>query len=442
MSRVGISDIALYVPPAVIAVESIAAMRTRERPELACHLERAVTTTGQKAVRFPTAWEDTSTMAAEAAQELLLANPHLELSGIRYLAVGTETSVDHAKPASAYVQGMLVQAGFPLPSSLSSFQVQHACAGGTVGLLSVAALLDCGGRRGESGIVICSDIARYDSHTTAEVTQGAGAAALLVERSARLVELDLGTAGFCSKDVDDFFRPLGADTARVKGSYSIKCYSESLEGAFRDHCRRRGEDPASVLESTDLLVLHTPFHNLPELVMLRLLGHVMGLGGEAARDFLRQRGLPASVAPVAGVGNTYTASIYLCLASLLADRHRQVGEGIVGMTVLMASYGSGNTMVVTRGRVAAQAPEVIGRWRLGQRLRTTRAESVDEYVRWMQRSDADGHDSRNSQPGGYYLEGIRSDGYRQYGFKPSGRGASERPQADPVARSAVEVRRS
>jgi hydroxymethylglutaryl-CoA synthase len=389
------------------------------------HLERAIATTGQKSLRFPCAREDTATMGAEAALRLLQANPDIELASLRFLTVGTETAVDHAKPASAYVQGMLRQAGLPLPASLSSFQVQHACAGGTLALLSVGSLLLQSAVQREVGIVICSDVARYEPYTTAEITQGAGAAALLVERSPKLVELDLGTAGFYSNDVDDFFRPLGSGTARVKGAYSLKCYSEGFEAAFLDHCRRRGRKPAEVLNGTDYFVLHTPFRNLPEIVMLRLLGRVLGTSAESGREFLHQRGFEASLGAVAQVGNTYTGSLFFCLAAMLADRHREQGAGIAGRSVLMASYGSGNTMTVFSARVAAEAPRLVARWDIAGLLAAGRTASWECYTRWM---STNGHgpdlhacaQTDSSRAGRYYLRTLREDGYREYACAADG----------------------
>jgi hydroxymethylglutaryl-CoA synthase len=428
--KVGISDIGLYVPSNAMDVAYLAAMRAREQPELGPHLQRAIETTGQRRLRFPCPWEDTATMAAEAARRVILASSSLDLAALRYLVAGTESGLDHAKPVSAYVQGMLRQTGLPVGTSHSSFQVQHACAGGTLGMLSVAAMLQVGAVPGEFGVVTCSDVARYASHSTAEITQGAGAAALLVESAPRLLELDVGTAGLYSADVDDFFRPLGSVVARVKGAYSLKCYAESLEGALLDHSRRRGVDPSEVLESADLLVLHTPFRNLPELVSLRLLSRILGLGPEAGREFLNRRGLDTATAPVAVLGNTYTASLYFCLASLLAGRYREEGDAIVGRSVLMASYGSGNTMVVASGRIAAGAPGVIRSWRHEGQLGAQGEAGWEEYCRWMDRgSDANGTEvaeSPNSHPNCYFLRRVRPDGYREYGYRAPGGSAPSR----------------
>ncbi len=267
---VGIGDVSLYVPAPAMSIEALIEQRVLRNPGLKRHLDRACRVTGQEAIRFPEIWEDTATLAATAASALLAANPGLDLRALRHRAVGTETGVDHSKPVSAYVQGMLQRAGIAVPASLCSFQVQHACAAGTIAVLSVAAMLAAAGRPADTGIVISSDIARYDTESTAEITQGAGATAVLVESSPRLLELDLVTPGMYSMDVDDFFRPLGSITARVNGGYSMRCYAESLEGAFLDHCARAGAQPERVLLDTDYFVLHTPFRRMPETAMEKL----------------------------------------------------------------------------------------------------------------------------------------------------------------------------
>jgi hydroxymethylglutaryl-CoA synthase len=425
---IGISDMSVYIPANRMDVETIVRMRSAATPALAPHFERAVATTAQRSIRFPSPWEDTATMAAEAAYALMKGNPRCDPAEVRFLTVGTETTVDHSKPASSYVQGMLQQAGFPLCHALSSFQVQHACASGTLAMLSVGALLLVAGEGRHAGLVICSDIACYDARTTAEVTQGAGSVALLVEPSPRLLELNLGTLGFCSKDVDDFFRPLGSRSPKVKGGYSVQCYTESLELAFRDHCRRRKEDPAAVLESTDLFVLHTPFHNMPEYAMIRLLKSVLGLGPEAAREYLRSRGFYAGTAPVARIGNIYSGSLYLCLSFLLAERFQALGEEMVGKSVLLASYGSGNTMAVFSGTVAADAPSVLSRWSTERHLESGRPATWEEYEEWMRKGyvecDANaGRCSEHLDGGSFHLARLREDGYRLYGFRASEEGS-------------------
>jgi hydroxymethylglutaryl-CoA synthase len=416
---VGISDIRLHVPSPMIDLQAIVARRVAENPRMERHLERAVRVTGQKAIRFPEIWQDTATMAAQAALDLLQGSSRVNPESLRHLAVGTESGVDHSKPVSAYMQGMLQRAGVAVPASLSSFQSQHACAGGTVALLSVAGLLAAGGRRGDSGLVVASDIARYEAGSTAEMTQGAGAAALHVESSPRLLEIDMRSVGFHSRDVDDFFRPLGSPIAQVKGSYSMKCYGESLEEAFLDHCARSGERPERALLDTDFFVLHTPFRNMPETALEKLFEHRLGFTAEQSRQFLEERGFYSAVDPLARIGNIYTGSMYAVLAFLLEDRLRAMGEKIVGKRILFASYGSGNTMMVFSARIAADAPRVISRWNLARVFDSARTASFQEYQGWVSgQADPEIYariiENAALPPDAFFLAGVRGDGYRDY----------------------------
>ncbi len=421
ISAVGISDIGLYVPPPVIDLENLVQRRVRLNPRLVRHLERACRVTGQKAIRFPEIWEDCATLAASAIRTLVLQNAGIDVKNVRHLAVGTETGVDHSKPVSAYAQGMLQRAGIDLPGSLSSFQVQHACAGGTMALLSVAAMLAAGGRPADSGIVVSSDVARYETESTAEITQGAGAVALHVQSSPRLLELDLSTVGYCSADVDDFFRPLGSITARVNGSYSMRCYSESLEAAFLDFCARSGTRPENALLDTDYFVLHTPFRNMPESAMEKLFEKVLGYDAQKTRAVLAEKSFAAAIDPLARIGNLYAGSLTAALAFLLEDRFRALGSGIAGRKILLASYGSGNTMVILQARIAPSAAEVIARWRLGNVFSSARTASFEEYEAWAAgpvQPELHARLMENAQvpPDTFLLSGIRKDGYREYEF--------------------------
>lgn len=415
--KIGIGDLRVYVPRRRLELRDLVARRLAENPDLARHLDRALATTGQRAIRFPAPHEDSATMGAEAAFELLEANRGA-LKGLRYLVAGTETGVDHSKPLSAYIQGMLGRTGLAIPSSLASFQVQHACAGGTLGLLSVAGLLAAAGRRGETGLVVAADVARYKTRSTAEITQGAGAAAMLIEEEPRLVELDLGTVGYSSADVDDFFRPLGSAIAMVKGTYSMECYQRSLEEAFEDHAARGGLSPEATLEAADLVLLHTPFRNMPEIAIRKLLARRLGLGEAAATAWLGRRGFHEGLDLIADIGNSYSASLWILLAGTLDAARRRLGEAIVGKRVLFASYGSGNVMAVFSGRVAPGAGAVIDSWRLGGVMDAAAAASMQDYDSWTAGYDiaASGGCVGSAPDSSFRLDAIREDGYREYGY--------------------------
>lgn len=440
----GISDLAFHVPPLQMDMTTLTARRAGEVPNLGRHLERALRTTGQLSLRFPQAGEDTATMAAGAAHALLRQQaargsaglPALDPASLRYLVCGTETGLDHSKPLSAYVAGMLAKAGHVLPATASNFQVQHACAGATLAAMSVAALLGGYGRDGDSALVLASDIARYQTKSTAEVTQGAGAAAVLLSRNPDLLELDLATMGFASADVDDFFRPLGSVVAQVNGRYSMDCYYQAFDTALADHAARSGRTVAEILRETDFFVLHSPFARMPVEAMNRTLENHLGLDAAGAAGFLAGKGFAAGLEPVARIGNTYTASVFMVLGWILKDLQLRLGQGMVGKRMLMASYGSGNTMVVLSGTVAPRAPEVVARWDLAAHLAAGVAAEWADYLAWTESGYgygtapgstaalAAGLDNGASAPAenpgrsvktsGFRLAGVRPDGYRLY----------------------------
>lgn len=419
-TTVGISDMALYVPPSMISLKTIFERRIADDPSFERRLHRAIESTDQISIRFPEEWEDSVTMAAQASRTLLTARG--DVSGIRYLTAGTETSVDLSKPIAAYVQGALQRSGVQVPRQISTFQVQHACAGGTIALTAIGALLQNGGRTGEYGVVVNTDIARYATPSTAEITQGAGAVAMTVEHDPRLLAIDLTTIGLASDDVDDFFRPLGSVTARVKGRYSVDCYNDALETAIVDHAARRGLDTEAMLRSTDIFVLHVPFYRMAVTGMTRLLERQLGLDHTAAQDFLEERSFFDGLEASRHVGNIYSGSIFMSLMFSLWNRYRRDGEAIVGKSVLLASYGSGNTMTVLHGTVAPGAPEVLAGWDLQAVLDAAHEADFSSYSRFVDREEYDlssgqVSDGSGVPDGSFYLAAIREDGYRDYRFK-------------------------
>jgi hydroxymethylglutaryl-CoA synthase len=395
--------------------------RMEEVPEMERKLRRAIEKTEQESVRFPEPWQDSATLAAQSAYGLLRRNRE-RIPALRYLATGTETTVDQSKPMAAYVEGMLNQSDCAVPDSLMTFQTQHACAGGTIAMLGIAGLLAASPARNEAGLVISADIARYDAPSTAEITQGAGAISVLVENNPKLMEFDLDTQGLCSRDVDDFFRPNGSVTAKVKGGYSIQCYNEALDAAFHDHCNRRGEDPVDVLNKTDMFILHVPFKLMALTALHRLISHHTGLHGDELQAFVDARGFEKSLTPNTQVGNLYTASTLLALAFLLRERYELFGRDIVGKSFMFCSYGSGNTMIVVSGRIAAGAPDVIESWDLDAMYRAGREAQFEEYGTWLEAPHSaerlrELYSETDVPAGTFYLGGIREDGYREYRYK-------------------------
>lgn len=417
---VGISNMSIYIPEARISLERILERRAAEDPAFERRLRRAIESTNQEAIRFTAPWQDSVTLAAQAARPLV-DDPAIA-AGVRYIATGTETSVDMSKPISAYAQGVLQRSGAAVPRALSTFQVQHACAGGTIAMLSVAGMLKCTGREGESAIVINSDIARYETPSTAEITQGAGAVALRLERDPKLLALETATVGFASSDEDDFFRPLGSITARVKGRYSVDCYNDALNSAFLDHADRCGLAPREALERNDYFVVHVPFHRMAVTGLSKLIERHLEADPAATAAFLDDHHFDDGIEASRWIGNIYSGSAYMSLMFLLWNRFRAEGDAIVGKRVMIASYGSGNTMSVLSATIQPGAPAVLAQWDLDTTLNGGTDVPFEAYERFVARREydlsfgpiTDGHDV---PAGRFYLAEIREDGYRMYNFK-------------------------
>jgi hydroxymethylglutaryl-CoA synthase len=414
---IGISDIGVYIADQGLSVHDLIEGRSRGDTALRQRLHKSNQISGQQYVRFPRPWEDAVTMGTEASRRVLDRNKDRGQGPIRLLSVGTETSVDHAKPVAAYVQGLLKAGGIDLGTSLTTLQLQHACAGSTMGLLHSAGFLSMGARPGEQALVVSTDISRYVTASSAELTQGAGAVSVLVEHNPRLLEIDLATVGQYSTDVDDFFRPLGQPAAQVRGGHSIKCYRKAFAAAFGDHCQRRNEKETDVIRQTDFFVLHTPFRNMPEMAFEWFL-HKHGLGGNGDGLFARTEGscLREATDEVAFSGNLYNGSLYFVLAHLLQNLFHKLGTAMIGKRIILGSYGSGATMIVLSATIAADAVDVIRQWALPSRTSAITQENYETFEQWANTYDKDQGKGTPSEPNQFYLKEIRKDGYRLYGI--------------------------
>jgi hydroxymethylglutaryl-CoA synthase len=287
--------------------------------------------------------EDVVTLAATAGARLLRA-ADVDPEEIGLLVVATETGVDHSKPVSIFVHDLL-----GIGRRCRVFELKHACYAGTAALMSAADWVQAGGDRGRRALVIAADIARYEIGSAGEPTQGAGAVAMLVGSEPRALVLG-EQSGTYAGNVHDFWRPLDRREAIVDGKYSVECYLDALTGAFGAYraLERPPLGPAEALsDRLARLLYHTPFPKMAMKAHRRLVEVDWRAAAErwrsveprlddAAAASYRELAAPGLEA-VSRVGNTYTASLYLCLAALLEAE----GRTIAGRRLGLFSYGSG-----------------------------------------------------------------------------------------------------
>ncbi len=410
--QVGIEAVALAVPRRYVDIEDLARARGVDPAKYTAGLgarEMAVNDPGEDAVAL-----------AATAVARLVRNNEVDPSRVGMLVVGTETGVDHSKAVASHVQGLL-----KLPRTMRTFDTQHACYGGTAGLMAASEWIASGAAAGRSAIVVCSDVARYGLNTAGEPTQGGGAVALLVSEKPDLLALDVGLNGTCSMDVYDFWRPHGRREALVDGHYSINCYLEALSGAYRGWRERALEKEVvrwgDTLPGEQLarILYHVPFCKMARKAHTQLrLCDLEDAPGTSTSPEAREESaksqasyneqVASSLVLNARVGNVYTASLYLALAGLLHGE----AAALAGKRVGLLSYGSGCCAEFFSGVVGEGAAARMARADVDGVMAARERITIEEYERIMG-LPSDTPEPVEPAPGTFRLAEIR-DGRRNY----------------------------
>lgn len=348
MTRVGITALALATPRRYIDIEDLARARGVDPAKYTQGL-------GAREMAVADPGEDTVSLAATAAWRAIEA-AGIDKAALGLVVVGTETGVDHSKPVASFVHGLL-----ELPRAMRVYDTQHACYGGTAGLMAATEWIASGAAGDKAALVICSDIARYGVGTAGEPTQGAGAIAMIVAREPALLALDIGATGTSSTHVHDFWRPLGHREAQVDGHYSVQCYLDAVAEAhagWKAAAAARDISPALAR-----VCYHVPFCKMAKKAHAHL----------GFDDF--ETAVAPSLALCARVGNVYTGSLYLGLAGLLHAQAANLARRRIGLF----SYGSGCTSEFFSGVVADGAAERIAAAGLDEVLAAREQITVAEY---------------------------------------------------------------
>ena len=355
MNQHGIASIGLAIPSRYLDVRDLAELRGVDPNKFTLGL-------GCKEIALCNDDENVVTLAVQAARRALRRYPG-GIENIGLIAIGTETAQDMSRPLSAFVAEEL-----GLKGSVRSYEVKHACYGGTLALRQALEWRASGAAKGKAALVIAADVALYAPKDPGEPTQGAGAVAMIVAEPT-IAEIDLETHAY-SNPAFDFWRPVGESFPRVDGPLSLDCYNEATEATFGSWSE--GRDLHTALESTDAVCFHVPF---PKMVKKA----VKHLGASESWDDAKTATLfETKVAPTMEtnrrIGNAYTASLWISVAETLRGRDE-------GATILAYSYGSGfgaELLTLRAGSAAAK-----GEWAddLESDFRTRSRIDADAYVK-------------------------------------------------------------
>ena len=260
--------------------------------------------------------QDIVTLGATAAKKLL--TPELE-KNISTVIVATESGIDNSKASAIYIKRLLGLSDFT-----RTVEMKEACYSATAAIQFAKGVVALNPQ--ETVLVIAADIARYGLNTPGEVTQGAGAVAMLISQNPHILTLEDTTVAY-SKDIMDFWRPLYATEALVDGKYSTNVYIEFFLQTFTRYRQLTGRELADFAA----LTFHMPFTKMGKK---GLEGLLKDRNDEVAQRLRTQ--LTASQLFSRQVGNLYTGSLYLSLMSLLQNSDLKAGSRIG-----LFSYGSG-----------------------------------------------------------------------------------------------------
>ncbi len=315
MDSTGIASIGLHFPPLAMAVDELAKLRGEDPKKythgLGCS-DMSICPPGFGVVD----------LASEAARRAL-SRWQGDLSRIGMIAIGTETAADMSRPLSAWVAERL-----GLRGAIRSYEVKHACYGGTLALRQAVEWRMSGAARGQAALVVAADVALYEQGDPGEPTQGAGAVAMVIDEP-KIASIDAVSYPWSEPEFD-FWRPVGEDYPRVNGELSLECYKRAAENCFRALVGKR--DPEEALSELAAICFHVPFPKMVKKAVFRV-GEFFGWDPDRIERFFNEKVNP-TMAWNRLCGNAYTASLWISVANAL--------QGLaVGQRIAAFSYGSG-----------------------------------------------------------------------------------------------------
>ena len=419
----GIDDIAIYIPRLYLDAGDFAKARGLD-PE---KLERGLGI-GQMAIVDTN--QDPACLAANACLRVMQKNK-LTPDKIGRLYVATESSFDESKAMNSYVIGMLEQVyGQDTFGHCGGIECKFACVSGSYALYDNTNWIRAGEAEDKYALVVVSDIAKYDLGSSGEVTQGAGAIAMLLNDNPRLLSFDPKVTATSIKNEYDFYRPFGKETPIVHGQYSNLLYLIQVKNALIDYKRKvkktgliKLKDGETILDHVDYLNMHLPYSNMGKKALAYLVRHewrdlprwkkiIEEIGMEEpipkdprgtiesvledsefmANDHqftklftstemyaeLYESKLASSLIASKMIGNLYTASLYLGFRSSLEFEY-QKGVDLEGKRVGFCSYGSGASAMIFSGVIQPEYAQVVKDMNLEAELGPRTKLSLDEY---------------------------------------------------------------
>ena len=419
----GIDDIGIYIPQLYLDASDFAKARGLDPGKL----ERGLGI-GQMAIVDTN--QDPACLAANACLKVMQKNK-LTPDQIGRLYVATESSFDESKAMNSYVIGMLEQVyGEGTFGHCGGIECKFACVSGSYALYDNTNWIRAGESEDKYALVVVSDIAKYDLGSSGEVTQGAGAIAMLLNDKPRLLSFDPKVTSTSIKNEYDFYRPFGKETPIVHGQYSNLLYLIQVKNALTDYKKKvmktgliELKEDETILDHVDYLNMHLPYSNMGKKALAYLVRHewrslprwekiikeigmdeptpkdprgtiesVLADAEFMAKDHqftklftstdiyteLYESKLASSLIASKMIGNLYTASLYLGFRSSLEFEY-QKGVDLNGKRVGFCSYGSGASAMIFSGVIQPEYGQIVKDMNLEVEIGPRTKLSLEEY---------------------------------------------------------------
>lgn len=402
--KVGIDSITFDVPKLHLPIKTLAENRNIEPDKLIKGL-------GLHKMTFPDVHQDVVTFAANAAFKLM-QQENLNPSDIARIYVGTESGIDASKPVASHISALLEQHyGEGSFRYCDTLDMTFACIGAVDALHNTLDFIRLNPTK--KAIVVASDNAKYDLASTGEYTQGAGAIAMLITASPRVLSFS-NEIGVSSQGVFDFFKPrryvskndilnttdnpewfgiLENEITFYKeqpvfdGQYSNQCYINRTTEAY-SHYKEITNQKEVLFNNWENILMHLPYCFQARRTFVEI--YANELNNEEERDtktlsksaeyleFVNQKIFPSEIAS-GQVGNMYTGSIFLGLLSTLCF-HFQNETHLQGKKFGFIAYGSGSKSKVFEAEVENGWQSVIEKVQLFETLSESHEIDFGTYI--------------------------------------------------------------
>lgn len=394
MISVGIDKMAFSIPPYYLDLVDLA--QARGVPK-----EKYLIGIGQNKMAVPSRELDVVALAANAAKDIINQEDKEQIDLILF---ATESSFDFSKAGAVYLQALL-----GIQPYARALELKQACYSGTAALLMACDYLRL--RPDRKALVVMSDISRYGLNTSGEVTQGAGAVAMILSANPQMLALDLDSLALTDNQYD-FWRPAYFSEALVDGAFSNQLYISmftQLMETFDDRYPER-------YQSVDIVHFHLPYTKMGIKALQAYGDKVTKDAKKAALVKAWQDSYPTTTKLGREIGNIYTGSAYLSLLSTFMYKE----DLQAGQRLGLYSYGSGAVAEFMTGVVQADYRQGVDTARMEAQLVDRQAISVTQYEEFFNQymigqELGENYQLSSSHPG-YYLKEIYQH-RRSYGFR-------------------------